>query len=211
MLAEDVLLLATDDHTGRSRMHTDLLVAAAVLTELMLAGNVRLTEAGESTRKSRAVVVPDAPWPVDDLLSKALTTLSSKDVWYPQWAVERLAKRLLPAVYERLVRAEQMTRDDATFLGLFPHPRWFKVSPERTDDLRRRLDAVFLFGATPDLQTAALGALLAGSDQLVRLIDRDRGVDRRQVKEVGKQLLAQFWPAEAGKKAREARNAAAAG
>ena len=61
LLAEDVLLLATDDQTGKKlARYTDLLIGGALLSDLTLAGNVRLSEPGESVRKNRAVNVPDA-------------------------------------------------------------------------------------------------------------------------------------------------------
>ena len=81
LLAEDVLLLATDDTSGRKlTRYTDLLVAGGLLSDLVLAGNVRLTEAGETIRRNRAVGVPDAPWPSDPLLGDALLLIDPERI-----------------------------------------------------------------------------------------------------------------------------------
>ena len=61
LLAETVLLLTTDEATGKKLCrNTDLLVAGALLADLALAGNVRVAEQGEGVRKNRALAVPDA-------------------------------------------------------------------------------------------------------------------------------------------------------
>ncbi len=217
LLAEDVLLLATDDETGkRQARYTDLLVAGALLSDLALAGNVRVTEPGESTRKNRVVSVPDAPWPADPLLAETLTTISAKPAWYSWALIERLSRKLVDhkpvdAVYERLARAELLSRTEHRVLGLVPTTRWVSVDGRYEAALRERLDAVFLFGAQPDAQLASLAALLAGAGLLPQVVDRGRGLDRRALKRQGKELLKQYWPAQAMDRAFQSRDAAAAG
>ena len=70
---------------------------------------------------------------------------------------------------------------------------------------------VTLFGATPDAHVASLAALLTGSGLVASVIDRGRGVDKRAVKRRGKELLKQYWPAQAMERAFQNRDAAAAG
>lgn len=54
LLGETVLLLTTDEATGKKLCrNTDLLVAGALLADLALAGNVRVAEQGEGVRKNR--------------------------------------------------------------------------------------------------------------------------------------------------------------
>lgn len=217
LLAEDVLLLATDDASGRKLAHyTDLLVAGGLLSDLALAGNVRLTEAGESVRKSRVIAVPDAPWPADPLLGEALTVISGKPKWFPLMVVERLSRKLVDnkpvdAVYERLARAELVSRTPHRVLGLVPTTRWVSVDGRYEASLREQLDALFLFGTAPDPHLAALVALLAGARLIVPVVDRGRGLDRRALKRQGKLLLEQYWPAQAMERAFQGRDSAAAG
>ncbi|MFT4215876.1 MAG: GPP34 family phosphoprotein [Micropruina sp.] len=217
LLAEDILLLATDDDSGRKlARYTDLLVAGGLLSDLALAGNIRVTEAGESIRKKRMVSVPEAPWPADPLLGEALTVLSGKPNWFLSMAVDRLSRKLIDhkpvdEVYERLARAELVSRTTHRVLGLVPTTRWVSVDGRYEAELREEFDAVLLFGAAPDPHIAALIALLSGAGLLVQVVDRGRGVDRRALRRQGKQLLKQYWPAQAMERAFQSRDAAAAG
>lgn len=217
LLAEDVLLLATDDASGRKlARYTDLLVAGGLLSDLALAGNVRLTEPGESVRKNRVVGVPDAPWPADALLGEVLTVINGKPTWYPTLLVDRLSRKLVEhkpveAVYERLAHAELVSRTPHRVLGLVPTTRWTSVDGRREAVLREQFDAVLLFDAAPDPHAAALIALLAGAGLLAPVVDRGRGLDRRAIKRQGKLLLSQYWTAEAMQRAFQARDSAAAG
>lgn len=212
LLAEDVLLLATDDETGkRLARYTDLLLGGALLSDLALTGNVRLTEPGESVRKNRVVSVPDAAWPVDPLLGDALTVVNGKPAWYPTTVVDRLGRKVVDTVYERLARAELVSRTPHRVLGLVPTTRWVSVDGRHEAELRARLDEVFLFGAEPDPRTAALIALVTGAGLLVPVVDRGRNLDRRALRRRGKVLLRQYWPAEAMERAFQGRDSAAAG
>ncbi len=217
LLTEDILLLATDDTSGRKlARYTDLLVAGGLLSDLALAGNVRTTEPGESVRKNRVVAVPDAAWPADPLLAETLSVISGKPTWYPSVLIERLSRKLVDhkavdLVYERLARAELVSRTSHRVLGLVPTTRWVSVDGRYEAGLYERLDAVFLFGATPDFQVASLAALLTGSGLITSVIDRGRGVDKRAVKRRGKELLKQYWPAQVVERAFQGRDAAAAG
>ena len=61
LIAEDLLLLATDDGTGKSEISTmqlDPALAGAVLMELVVAGRVDLQGEG---RKAEVVVIDDTP------------------------------------------------------------------------------------------------------------------------------------------------------
>ena len=72
---------------------------------------------------------------------------------------------------------------------------------------------VVLFGGESDPEVAALGGLLMAVRLLVPVVDQGRRVDARAVKQRGKELLQQYWPAVALQRAvqsREAANAAAA-
>lgn len=204
LVVEDTLLLITA--TSRPKgTYLGLIAAAGLLTDLALAGNVRVTERGESTRHDRVVLVPDAARPTDDLLSQALVTLSAKEQWRGPALLEKLAKGLPDRVYQRLVRAELVTRVEHRVLGIFPAQRWEVIDSRRAEELLSRLDQVFTVGTTPDLRLACLGALLHAGRRLQPALDRAGKVDRRRPREIGKQLVKQHWPARALHKAIEAR------
>jgi len=152
LLAEDVLLLLTDDETGKFvGRYPDLVVSGALLSDLALAGNVRVTESGESVRKNRVVTVPDAPCPVDPLLAEALEVIGRKEHRFTSNVVDQISYVLKPpkAVYERLTRAELLSRVAHRALGLIPFTRWVSLDDRHENELRARLDEVFLFDADP--------------------------------------------------------------
>jgi hypothetical protein len=212
LLCEDILLLATDDETGKQHSvggFADLLVAGALLTDLVLAGQVRLTEEGESVRKNRVVAEPDAPVPDDNLLLLTRTKLAAKPSWEMSSAVNALQKNLVRLLHERLVAAEILMRDDRRALGLFPYTRFPAVDGTYEAGLLTGIDAVLFEGATPDDHTAALIGLLHAGDLLISVVDRGRGIDKRTVKRYAESLVEQYWPAQAARKAIQAAQSAA--
>jgi hypothetical protein len=213
LLCEDILLLATDDETGKQSSvggFAELLVAGALLTDLMLAGQVRLTEEGESVRKNRVVAEPDAPAPDDNLLLVTRAKLATKTSWDAASAVTALKKNLIRYLHERLVAAEILTRDERRALGLFPYTRFPTVDGTYEAGLLAGIDAVLFEGATPDDHTAALIGLLHAGDLLVTVVDRGRGIDKKTLKRYAESLIDQYWPAQAARKAIQAAQSAAA-
>src|SRR5690606_11041965 len=64
LLAEDILLLLTEDQTGKAVVDTstlELALAGAVLLELALAGRVDVAGPGEAVKPGRVVVRDAAP------------------------------------------------------------------------------------------------------------------------------------------------------
>ncbi|MCB0892423.1 MAG: GPP34 family phosphoprotein [Propionibacteriaceae bacterium] len=209
LLAETVLLLTTDEATGKKLCrNTDLLVAGALLADLALAGNVRVAEQGEGVRKNRALAVPDAAWPTDPMLAECLTIVDGKKHWSPSTLVERLGRKRVPQVYERLAVAEVLSRTEHRVLGMVPTTRWVTIDPGPVNRFRTRLDEVFLFGHAPDLETAAVAGLLYAADMVVPVLDRGRHLDRSKLKRQAKALMKQYWPAMALDRAIQARETA---
>ncbi len=213
LVAEDILLLITATEK-RSIQYVELITAGGLLTDLAFAGNVRVTEPGESVRKSRIVAVPDATWPIDDLLVGALTVITAKPYWSARPLVDKLSNKLPATLYRRLSRAELVSGAESKVLGLFPTTRWTLIDRRRVAELHARLDEVFLFGAQPDPHVAALAALLSAGRLIVPVLDRGRKVDRKQVKRRALELQKQYWAADAVQQAiqsRETDGGAAAG
>jgi hypothetical protein len=213
LLCEDILLLATDDETGKLRSvggFAELLVAGALLTDLMLAGQVRITEPGESVRKNRVVADPDAPVPDDNLLLVTRAKLTTKTSWEASNAVNALKKNLVRLLHERLIAAEILMRDERRALGLFPYTRFPAVDDAYEAGLLASIDAVLFDGVTPDDHIAALIGLLHAGDLLIPVVDRGRGIDRRNLKRYAESLIDQYWPAQAARKAIQAAQSAAA-
>lgn len=155
-LAEELLLLAYDDETGKAtmpRISLDLGMAAAVLVELALAGRIAYAEG------SLAVIDP-APTgePVaDGVLAKiAADTPHTPSSW-----VQRLRHGLRDRILGDLCGRGVVRDVDETELG-FIHVHRYPVADASVEaDIRRRLATALTSGQLPDERTAALATLVA--------------------------------------------------
>ncbi len=215
LLCEDLLLLLTDDDTGKTMVFTTELrplLAGALLTDLALAGHVRLTEKGESIRRNRVVIDPDVPVTADPLLAETYERLGRKKSWSTMWAVQSLTRmKLERTLWERLVAAELVSREEQRVLGVFPVVRHRQVDPSYERGLTDAVDRTLIGGDTPDDHTAALIGLLHAGSKLIKVADRGRGIDRAAAKRRARDLMKQHWAAKAAYDVITANRAAAAG
>src|SRR5688500_4243816 len=115
-LAEDLLLVACDEATGRPRVpgtHLDLGLGGALLLDLVLRDRVTLVD-------SHVAVVDPAPVG-DPLLDTALASISDAGTARePEYWVRHLAKGARAAVQSRLVDAGVLRIEDHKVLGFIP-------------------------------------------------------------------------------------------
>src|SRR5579875_2197687 len=96
LLAEDLLLLLTDDASGKLRSpagETDIALGGANLVELTLMGKVDLSGDGDPGKPGRIIVRDPAP-PGDEVLAGALQTLADHQGDKPQAVITPLGKNL---------------------------------------------------------------------------------------------------------------------
>src|SRR3954451_17673761 len=157
-LAEELLLLAYDDQTGKatgSRIGLDLGMSAAVLVDLALAGRI-------AYRDGFLTVVD--PSPIGDPIADAFLAKAAEDDPHTpaQW-LQRLRHRLRTRVLEDLV-ARGVIRDvDETQLEFIHLHRYPVTDPGYEAEIRRRLAEALTTGAIPDERTAALATLLTAA------------------------------------------------
>jgi len=103
LIAEDLLLLLTDDDTGKAvgSTHVDLGLAGALMADLALLGRIDVAAAGEAVKNGRLVVRDVSPTQ-DDLLDGALARLATQHGKRSDRAVETLTKDVRRQVYLRL-------------------------------------------------------------------------------------------------------------
>ncbi|WDZ86795.1 GOLPH3/VPS74 family protein [Micromonospora cathayae] len=156
-LAEELLLLAYDDETGKAtmpRISLDLGMAAAVLVELALAGRVAYSDG--------SLVVAD-PTPtgepiVDEVLARiaATETPGTPSSW-----VQRLRHGLRDKILGDLCRRGVVRDVEETELGFIHVHRYPTVDATVEEDTRRRLAEALTGGPVPDERTAALATLVS--------------------------------------------------
>lgn len=183
LLAEELLLLSTDDEKGhdQSWYPADGTLAGALLLELTEDGALRLD--GDDK------LVPAGPTPGDPLLAEALEAVSASDK--PRNArhwVEKLPSALEPLrrrVAERLVDRGVLTEDHRELFGLTVTRRYPERDPAPERALRARLHEVLVGGAEPTPREAALIALLHTLDLVGKSVPREERKEAgRRAKEI---------------------------
>src|SRR5690349_4957352 len=154
-LAEELLLLAYDDQTGKatgSRIGLDLGMAAAVLVDLALAGRVAYADG--------FLKVIDATPTGDPIADAVLAKAADDEPHTPAQWVQRLRHRLRTRVLEDLVSRGVVQDVDETQLGVIHVHRYPTTDPAYEAEIRKRLADALISGAICDERTAALATLL---------------------------------------------------
>jgi Golgi phosphoprotein 3 (GPP34) len=157
-LAEELLLLAYDDQTGKatgSRIGLDLGMSAAVLIDLALAGRIAYVNG--------YLTVID-PSPIGDPIADAILAKAAIDEPHTpaQW-LQRLRHRLRIRVLEDLVSRGVVRDVDETQLEYIHVHRYPVADPAYETEIRRRLAEALITDAVPDERTAALATLLTAT------------------------------------------------
>jgi hypothetical protein len=155
-LAEELLLLAYDDQTGKatgSRIGLDLGMSAAVLVDLALAGRVAYVNGYLKVLDSTPIGEPIA----DAVLAKA----AEDEPHTPSQWLQRLRHRLRTRVLEDLVARGVVQDVDETQMGVIHVHRYPTTDPAYENEIRRRLAEALTSEGLCDERTAALATLLS--------------------------------------------------
>jgi hypothetical protein len=158
-LAEELLLLAYDDQTGKatgSRIGLDLGMAAAILIDLALAN--RIAYAADGYLK-----VVDATPIGDPVADAVLEKIASDEPHTPAQWLQRLRHRLRTRVLEDLCSRGVVRDVDETQLGVIHVHRYPTSDPAYELEIRQRLAAALVGNTLPDERTAALATLLVAA------------------------------------------------
>lgn len=205
MYAEDLLLLLTNDETGKlvvPREQADVALGGANLIELTLMERV-----GRDDRKR--VVVHDPAGTGDPILDEALRIIGARAGKKPKAVVEALGKHLRTALYSRLVDEGVLRAEERKVLGIFPVHRWPAARAEHEEQVRTQLTQVLVQRTTPDSRTSALVALLHALKSEHRVVDpKEHGLTRRELQGRAKEISMGDWASEGVRQAIEAMQAA---
>ncbi|GAB3358059.1 GPP34 family phosphoprotein [Micromonospora halotolerans] len=177
-LAEELLLLAYDDETGKAtmpRISLDLGMAAAVLVELALAGRIAYADGNLALLDPAPTGEPIA----DEVLARiAADTPHTPSSW-----VQRLRHGLRDRILGDLCGRGVVRDIDETELG-FIHVHRYPVADASVEaDIRQRLAEALIAGQLPDERTAALATLVA-----VLRMEPALGLTGTAAEEAGKRL-----------------------
>jgi Golgi phosphoprotein 3 (GPP34) len=211
LLAEDLLLLLTDDGTGKlavSSTDLDVALGGALLVELALIHRVDVAGPAERVREGRLVVRDDDPTG-DDLLDEALTIVGQKEGKKPQGVVARLGKRTRVRLYERLVEGGVLRAEDDRILGIFPTHRWPTNDAAHESSVRAGLVTSLRDGVTTEPRTGALISLLLALQAVHKAVDPGSvGLSKKELNANAKRIAEGDWAAKAVRQAIDNMNAA---
>jgi hypothetical protein len=200
LLAEDLLLLLTDDDSGELRApagQTDTALGGANLVELTLMGKVRLSGDDDPGKPGRIIVRDTAP-PGDDVLDDALQTLAGRQGDRPEAAIGELGKDLRETLYERLEGFGVLHPEHARLLGIFPKKTWPTTDGQHEAGVRQQITQALVQGDAPDQSTAALIALLHALNCEDTVVDpRRNGVSKQELQTRAGQIADGDWAAAA--------------
>ena len=211
LLAEDLLLLVTDDGSGQlsaPAAQVDAGLAGANLVELALMNKVDLSGEGEEGRPGRIVVRDPAPVG-DDVLDAALKILAANHGQKPSAVIRPLSKNLREALYERLAAAGVIRAERGKILGIFRTRTWPAQDASHEAQVRELLTQALVQQTAPDTRSAALIALLHALRCEHKVVNPwPYGLSKRQLAARAEEIAQGNWASGAVRKAIDEMNAA---
>jgi hypothetical protein len=204
LLAEDLLLLVTDDASGRLSVpgvQADAGLGGANLVELTLLGKVDVAGEQDPGRPGRIIVRNPSP-PGDEVLDTALQTLVARQGSKPSAVIRPLGKNLRPVLYQRLAASGVLRAGHGRTLGIFPTRTWPAQDPSHEAEIRQLVTQALVQPSAPDERTAALIALLHALKCEHKVVDpRPYQLSRRQLRARAAEIAQGNWASEAVRKA----------
>ena len=154
-LAEELLLLALDDETGKlagSGSRLDCALAGAVLCDLVLCERVAIVGDRVALRADGLTGEP-----ANDRVLVAIARREKPRA--PEDWVRRLARDVRKDVIERLQERGLVRAERRRILGVLPAARYPESDPGAEDAARARIRSVLVDGADAEPRTAALIAI----------------------------------------------------
>jgi hypothetical protein len=206
LLAEDLLLLVTDDASGRLSApaeQVDAGLGGANLVELTLRNKVDLTGEQDPGKPGRIIVRDPSP-AGDAVLDAALKILIARQGRKPSTVIGPLSKNLRRTLYQWLADRGVVRAERGKILGVFPIRRWPAHDASEETQVRLLMTQALVQQVTPDTRTAALIALVHAVGRVDKIVDaRQHGLSKRELRARAAEIAKGNWASEAVRKAIE--------
>jgi Golgi phosphoprotein 3 (GPP34) len=162
LLAEDLLLLVTDNASGRLSVpsaQVDAGLGGATMVELTMLSKVDLSGVGDQAKPGRIIVRDPSP-AGDEVLDAALGILIKRQGSKPFTVIRPLGKNVRPALYERLAGRGAIRPGRGRAWDVFPTRTWPAQDAQHEEQVRDLVTQTLVQQTSPDDRTAALIALL---------------------------------------------------
>ena len=213
LLAEDLLLLVTDNASGRLSVpsaQVDAGLGGANMVELTMLSKVDLSGAGDQAKPGRIIVRDPSP-AGDEVLDAALGILIKRQGSKPFTVIRPLGKNVRPALYERLAGRGAIRPGRGRTLGIFPTRTWPAQDAQHEEQVRDLVLQTLVQQTSPDDRTAALIALLHALRCEHKIIDPSPyHLSRRQLRTRAAEIAEGNWASAAVHKVISDMNSAAA-
>ncbi|MFD2796910.1 GPP34 family phosphoprotein [Promicromonospora vindobonensis] len=200
LIAEDFLLLAVDDETGKTATVDNLGVrlAGALLADLAAANKTLMRGAPEAgaTKEERekagdtTILVtdntPTGHLALDAALEAVLATPEAPARKVVEAISDKAEDNLLAALAERGI----LEKEESKLFRMLPITRWPAADSSHEVALRANLTKVLLEGAEPDERTATLISLLHGSGLVSGLVGKEQ---RKVAEERAEEIAGSEW------------------
>jgi hypothetical protein len=205
LIAEDLLLLLTDDDTGKlvvTGSIVDIALGGALLVELSMSARA------DVDARKRLVLSDGSPLG-DELLDRALEVVQRREGKKPSAVISELAKKLRPELYARLAAGGLVREEHGKILGLFPTTAWPTASADHEAGVRRSVTSALVQGLTPTPRAGALIALLHAMRATHKVVvPKEHGLRRRELDRRAKEIAEGNWGSQAVRDAVDAMMAA---
>ena len=197
LIAEDLLLLLTDDTSGRLSAlaaKVDILLAGANLVELALMGRVDISREVKPIRFlgiDRTVdrlVVRD-PSPTGDAVLDAAVQIAIRarpggraargapSGEHLSWVIRQSGKNLPLTLYKRFVSSGMVRHERRKILAVVKVDRWPVQDSRHKVEVRQRVIQALVEQTTPDTRSAAMIAILHTIEHEPKIVDpRNYGI-----------------------------------
>ncbi len=204
LIAEDLLLLVTDDASGRllaPAAQIDAGLGGANLVELTLLKKVDLSGAADVGKPGRIIVRDRSP-AGDAVLDAALAILVAHQGGKPSTVIRPLSKNLRQVLYERLAASGVLRAERGRSLGIFPTHLWPTQDARHEAEMRQQVTQALINQVAPDVRTAALIALLHALRCEHKIVDPGSiGLSKQELRTRAEEFAKGNWGSEAVRKA----------
>lgn len=204
LIAEDLLLLVTDDASGKLSApaeQVDAGLGGSVLVELVLMNRVDLSRDGDQGKPGRIIVRDSSPTG-DGILDAALGIVSTRQGKKPSTVIKPLSQKLRQTLYERLAMSGVIRAEEGRILGIFPTHHWPAKDARHEIELHRQVTQMLVQQTTPNMRSVVLIAVLHALGCEHKIVDcRQYELSRRQLRARAQQIAGGNCPSAAVRKA----------
>jgi Golgi phosphoprotein 3 (GPP34) len=200
LLAEELLLLVTDNISGRlcaPAAQVDVALGGAILLELVLAKKVDLSGQWDVGRPGRIIVRDFSP-AGDEVLDAAVKTAGAHQGKKPSAVIRPLSKGLRRTLYDRLALAGVVRAEQRRILGIVAADTWPVHDVSRKAQVCNLVTQALVRQTASPAPGAALVVLVHALKYEHKIVDpRDCGMSRQQLRARAEQIAGGNWAPDA--------------